>query len=134
MKSANSIVTAGESGPVQSPDYYVRSRRSLPDNLTEFRKDFKKTEQALDALTGGETRTSGQFTVTVAAATTTVVHYGIGARSVILLMPLDSTTALEYALGTTWVVPALGQFVVNHPNNANARSYRYVFFSGRLNP
>ena len=130
----NGILNPGETGPVQSPDFYVRSRRSLPDNVSELRKDFKRTEQALDAITGGETRTSGQFTVTTGAATTTVVHYGIGARSVILLMPIDSTTALEYALGTTWVVPAQGQFVVNHPNNANARTYRYVFFSGRLNP
>jgi hypothetical protein len=122
------------SEPLREPDYYQRARRPVLDNFTEFRKDFKKTEQALDNLSGGFTRTSGEFDVTASAATTTVVHYGISARAVILLMPLDSTTALEYALGTTWVVPAQGQFVVNHPNNGNARSYRYVFFSGRLNP
>jgi hypothetical protein len=125
---------SGPSGPLQSPEYYARMRRSLPDNLTEIRKDFKKTEQSLDDLSGGYMRTSGEFDVATGAASTTVVHYGIGSRSVILLMPLDSTTALEYALGTTWVVPAQGQFVVNHPNNGSARSYRYVFFSGRLNP
>jgi hypothetical protein len=72
----------------------------------------------------------GQFTVTPSAASTTVVHYGVSANSAVFLMPLDVTTATEYGLGTTYVTPAKGQFVVTHPNNANSRQYRYFFVSG----
>jgi hypothetical protein len=120
--------------PLRSPDYYERLRKPMPDNLTEFRKDFKRTEQAIDDLSGGSVRTSGEFDVTVSVTTTTIVHYGVSSRSVVLLMPLDLATATEYALGTTFVTPEQGQFVVTHPNNGSARSYRYVFFSGKLNP
>mgnify|MGYP007031441175 CR=1 FL=1 len=72
----------------------------------------------------------GQFTVTTGATTTTVTHYGLSSNSCVLLMPTDSTTALEYGLGTTYVTPSKGSMVVTHPSNANARVYRYVFFSG----
>ena len=72
----------------------------------------------------------GEFTVTTGATTTTVTHYGLSSNSCVLLMPTDATTALEYGLGTTYVTPAKGSFVVTHPNNGNARIYRYVFFSG----
>ena len=72
----------------------------------------------------------GEFTVTTGATTTTVTHYGMSSNSCVLLMPTDATTALEYALGTTYVVPAKGQMVITHPNNADVRVYRYVFFSG----
>ena len=72
----------------------------------------------------------GQFTVTTGATTTTVTHYGLSSNSCVLLMPTDATTATEYGLGTTYVTPAKGSMVVTHPNNGNARIYRYVFFSG----
>ena len=72
----------------------------------------------------------GQFTVNTGATTTTVTHYGMSSNSCVLLMPLDATTALEYALGTTYVTPSKGSMVVTHPNNGTTRSYRFVWFSG----
>ena len=72
----------------------------------------------------------GTFTVTTGATTTTVTHYGLSSNSCVLLMPLDLTTAKEWALGTTYVTPSKGSMVVTHPNNADVRVYRYVFFSG----
>ena len=72
----------------------------------------------------------GQFTVTPSAASTTVTHYGLSSNSAVFLMPLDATTALEYALDTTYVTPAKGQMTVAHPNNGDSRSYRYFFVSG----
>jgi hypothetical protein len=45
-------------------------------------------------------------------------------------MPTDATTALEWGLGTTYVTPAKGSFVITHPSNANVRVYRYIFLSG----
>ena len=72
----------------------------------------------------------GEFTVTTGATTTTVTHYGLSSNSCVLLMPVGATTALEYALGTTYATPSKGSMVITHPSNADARSYRYVFFSG----
>ncbi len=72
----------------------------------------------------------GQFTVNTGAATTTVTHYGLSSNSCVLLMPTDATTALEYALGTTYATPSKGSMQITHPNNGDARVYRYVFFSG----
>ena len=72
----------------------------------------------------------GQFTVNTGTTTTTVTHYGLSSNSVVLLMPLDATTATEYGLGTTYVTPSKGAFTVTHPNNGNARQYRYLWFSG----
>lgn len=72
----------------------------------------------------------GQFTVQTGATTTTVTHYGLSSNSCVLLMPTDATTALEYALGTTWVVPSKGSMTIHHPNNGDTRIYRYTFASG----
>lgn len=114
-----------------APEDFQRARKPLNMNLTEFRKDFKRVEQRMDDISGGAVRSGGEFTVATGAATTTVLHYGCSSLSYVGLMPLDATTALEYALGTTWVVPDQGEFVVNHPNNADVRKYRYVFFTSK---
>ena len=89
--------------------------------------EYKKVQ---DLLEFGIVAQIGQFTVTPSAASTTVTHYGLSSNSAVFLMPLDSTTATEYGLGTTYVTPAKGTMTVTHPNNGNSRSYRYVFFSG----
>lgn len=103
---------------------------TLRNTQTETTVDLKRVEERMDRMELGITRLIGQFTVTVSAASTTVNLYGCSSRSCVLLMPLDATTATEYVLGTTYVTPAKGSFVVTHPNNANSRSYRYVVFSG----
>ena len=93
--------------------------------------DTKRLEDRLnDAQKYGIIQSIGNVTPTLNAASTTVTHYGCSSTSWVMLMPLDATTAAEYALGTTYVTPAKGSFVVTHPNNATARSYRYVWFSG----
>lgn len=92
--------------------------------------DKRRLEDSINDAARGILATIGQFTVTASATTTTITHYGCSVNSCVLLMPRDATTALEYGLGTTYVTPAKGQFVVTHPSNANVRLYRYVFFSG----
>lgn len=116
---------------VKSPEDVFRESKPLNQNLTEFRKDFKRVEERMDQISGGALRSGGEFTVTPGAASTTITHYGCSTLSVVFLMPLDATTALEYGLGTTWVAPTQGAFVVNHPNNANVRKYRYLFATSK---
>lgn len=89
--------------------------------------EYKKLQ---DFLEFGIVAQIGQFTVTPSAASTTVTHYGLSSNSAVFLMPLDSTTATEYGLGTTYVTPSKGSMVIAHPNNANSRQYRYFFVSG----
>lgn len=108
----------------------LASSRVMRNSQTETTVDLKRVEERMDRMELGITRLIGQFTVTPSAASTTVTLYGCSSRSCVLLMPLDATTATEYGLGTTYVTPAKGSFVVTHPNNASSRSYRYVVFSG----
>lgn len=100
---------------------------------TETVSDKKRIEEGLDRAARGFVRSIGEFTVTTGATTTTVEHYGFSSSSCLHLDPLDANAALEFALGTTYVLEAnrtKGQFVVTHPSNANVRKYRYTFWSG----
>jgi hypothetical protein len=92
--------------------------------------DRRRLEDAIDDGKRGLLQSIGNVTITVSAASTTVTHYGCSVNSAVFLMPTTATTATEYALGTTYVTPAKGSFIITHPSNANARIYRYVFFSG----
>jgi hypothetical protein len=92
--------------------------------------DRLRLEDVIRDQRRGRLDTIRTVTLTLSAASTTVTHFGCGQKSVVLLMPTDATTALEYGLGTTWVVPSKGQYVINHPNNATTRTYRVVFFNG----
>lgn len=81
-------------------------------------------------ILSGRTEAIGQFVVTKSATTTTVTAPRCAVNSWVGLMPLDSTTATEYGLGTTYVTPGAGSFVVTHPSNTSDRSYRYVIHFG----
>lgn len=121
----------GDPVPTQKPQRV--SDQGLFPPTTETIKDKKRIEEGIERAAKGFVRSIGEFTVTPSATSTTVEHYGFSSSSCIQLDPLDATTALEYALGTTYVPVATrekGQFVVQHPSNANARTYRYVFWSG----
>lgn len=91
---------------------------------------FYDLRRGLRDVLSGRTEAIGEFTVTVSAASTTVSAYRCSSKSAVFLMPLNAATALEYALGTTYVTPAENEFVVTHPNNGDARSYRYVIMYG----
>ena len=101
------------------------------DNITEVTgRGPKRIEDALNSVERGIINTIGEVTLATGAASTTVTAYWCSSTSCVLLMPLDATTALEYGLGTTWVAPTKGSFVISHPNNGTTRRYRYVFFGG----
>jgi len=102
-----------------------------PEGTEQILGDPRRLEDALRGIRNGLTDMSRDVTLTLSAATTTVTHYGVSTKSWVGLMPLDSTTAAEYGLGTTWVVPAKGSFVINHPNNGTTRKYRYLVMTGR---
>lgn len=96
---------------------------------TELTADLRRLETTVRGIKAGQLDSVGEFTVATGATGTTVRRLNVTERSTVLLMPLDATTALEYGLGTTFVTPGDRQFVVTHPNNGNARRYRFVIFA-----
>lgn len=100
------------------------------DNTTELGAEVKRQEEALRDIQRGIVQTIGAVTLTNAATSTTVTHYGCSSKSAVVLVPANADAAAEYAAGTTYVTPAKGEFVITHPNAATTRTYRYVFFSG----
>ena len=92
--------------------------------------DPRRLEDIINDQSRGFISTIGNVTLVNSAASTSVSHYGCSSNSAVFLMPLNAAAASEYVAGTTWVTPAKGGFTINHPSNATARMYRYVFFSG----
>lgn len=91
----------------------------------------KRIEEGLEDLRRGSIAPIGNVTLRTSQTTTTVTApYLVSSTSCVLLMPLDSTTATEYGLGTTYVTPAKGSFQITHPSNGATRTYRWVAFSG----
>jgi hypothetical protein len=77
----------------------------------------------------GRLSNGGEVTLTASAGSTTVTRRGVSAGDGVFLMPMTANAAA--ALATTYIVPAKGQFVITHANNAQAdKTFRYVFFKG----
>jgi hypothetical protein len=86
------------------------------------------TKRALLELTQGRTYAASSFDLaTGAATTTTVTKTGVSSNSVILTTPYS---AFASAADIVCIVPAKDQFVVTHTASANARTHRYVCFTG----
>lgn len=96
---------------------------------TELTASMRRLETTVRGIKAGQIDSVGEFTVTAGATTTTVKRLSVTASSIVVLVPTDATTALEYGLGTTFVTPGDRQFVVTHPSNANVRRYRFVMFA-----
>jgi hypothetical protein len=85
-------------------------------------------KRKLDDLEQGRTTAASSFALaTGAATTTTVVKAGVSSNSVILTTPVS---ALASSADIVRIVPAKDQFVVTHTASANARTHRYVCFTG----
>lgn len=89
--------------------------------------------QALNELNGGRLSNGQTVTLTTASATSVVKARGVAPQDCILLMPVTASAALEYGLGTTYILVAnviKDQFTITHPSNATAdRTYRFVWFA-----
>ncbi len=68
-------------------------------------------------------------TLTLNAATTTVIAKNCSSGSFVSLFPSTSAGATELGAGSLYVVPGKGQFVIHHVNSATAaRTFRYGIF------
>lgn len=91
--------------------------------------EFESVGDRLNMLEKGIMSKAGEITLTANTTSTTVSLYGCSSTSIVVISPLTANAA--GAIGTTYIVPAKGQFVINHANTATTdRKFRYVVFSG----
>lgn len=77
--------------------------------------------QAIRELFEGRSHAVGQVTLTAGAASTTVTAPNIGADTRIVLFPRTANASADFGGGAMYVSSVkAGQFVITHPNNANA--------------
>lgn len=98
--------------------------RRLPSAATNPRE----ISQVVNGVLDGKLNSTGSFTCTASAASTSVTDYRAGLDSVILLMPTTANAAAEIGAGTIYISARNKQsFTVTHANNAQTdRSYGYV--------
>ena len=98
--------------------------RRLPAAATNPRE----ISQVVNGVLDGKLNSTGSFTCTASAASTSVTDYRAGKDSVILLMPTTSNAASEMGAGTIFVSARAKQsFTVTHANNAQTdRTFEYI--------
>lgn len=98
--------------------------RGLPSAATNPRE----ISQVVNGVLDGKLNSTGSFTCTASAASTSVTDYRAGLDSVILLMPTTANGAAEIGAGTIFISARNKQsFTVTHANNAQTdRSFGYV--------
>lgn len=101
----------------------------MPSGHAVTHGEFESVGDRLNMLERGIMSKAGEVTLTANATTTTVTLYGCSSTSIVLLSPLTANAAA--AIATTYIVPAKGQFVINHASAATTdRKFRFVVFSG----
>jgi hypothetical protein len=82
----------------------------------------------VNGVLDGKLNSTGSFTCTASAASTSVTDYRAGLDSVILLMPTTANAAAEIGAGTIFISARNKQsFTVTHANNSQTdRSFGYV--------
>lgn len=88
----------------------------------------REVSQVVNSILDGKLNSTGSFTCTASAATTSVTDFRAGEDSVILLMPTTANAASEQGAGTIFVSTRAKQsFTVTHSNNAQTdRTFDYV--------
>ena len=88
----------------------------------------REVSQVVNSILDGKLNSTGSFTCTASAATTSVTDFRAGEDSVILLMPTTANAASEQGAGTIFVSTRAKQsFTVTHANNAQTdRTCDYV--------
>lgn len=98
--------------------------RRLPTEATNPRE----ISQVVNNILEGKLNSTGSFTCTASATTTSVTDFRAGLNSVILLMPTTANAASEIGAGTAYVSTRAKQsFTVTHANNSQTdRTFAYV--------
>lgn len=98
--------------------------RRLPSEATNPRE----ISQVVNGVLDGKLNSTGEFTCTASAATTSVTDYRAGTDSIILLMPTTANASAEIGAGTIYISTRSKQsFTVTHANNTQTdRTFGYV--------
>ena len=91
----------------------------------------REVSQVVNNILDGKLNSTGSFTCTASATSTTVSDFRAGLTSVILLMPTTAHAAAEQGNGTIFVSTRNKQsFVVTHANNTQVdRSFEYIIIA-----
>ena len=91
----------------------------------------REVSQVVNNILDGKLHSTGSFTCTASATSTTVSDFRAGLTSVILLMPTTANAAAEQGNGTIFVSTRNKQsFVVTHANNTQVdRSFEYIIIA-----
>lgn len=98
--------------------------RRLPSEATNPRE----ISQVVNGVLDGKLNSTGEFTCTANATTTSVTDYRAGTDSIILLMPTTANASAEIGAGTIYISTRAKQsFTVTHANNTQTdRTFGYV--------
>ena len=98
--------------------------RRLPTEASNPRVVAQVVNQILE----GKLNSTGEFTCTASATTTTVTDYRAGKDSVVLLMPTTANAAAEMGNGTIYISTRAKQsFTVTHASNTQSdRTFGYI--------
>lgn len=98
--------------------------RRLPSEATNPRE----ISQVVNGVLDGKLNSTGEFTCTASASTTSVTDYRAGTDSIILLMPTTANASAEIGAGTIYISTRAKQsFTVTHANNTQTdRTFGYV--------
>ena len=91
----------------------------------------REVSQVVNNILDGKLNSTGSFTCTASATSTTVSDFRAGLTSVILLMPTTANAAAEQGNGTIFVSTRNKQsFVVTHANNTQVdRAFEYIIIA-----
>jgi hypothetical protein len=82
----------------------------------------------LDLILFGHSFAVGELSLTTGAATSTsVTHTGMSSASIVVTQAYSANASNADIVR---IVPAVDAFVVYHSASGNARTHRYVFFTG----
>jgi hypothetical protein len=84
-------------------------------------------DREISRLYQGANNTVGSFAIDTGATSTVVTRRGVSSTSVILTMPASALA--NAAVDISYIEAAKDQFTVHHTNSADARTYRYVYFT-----
>ena len=86
-----------------------------------------ENRRAVNEILQGRTHAASSFDLATGVTSTVVTKTGVSSNSVILTM---AYSALASQADIVRIVPAKDSFTVTHTNSGNARTHRYVYFTG----
>ncbi len=87
----------------------------------------REVASAVNLIMDGKVNSTGTFTLTTSATSTTVTDFRAGTNSVILLMPTTANASAEIGAGTIFISARVdNSFTITHASNSQSdRTFGY---------